>query len=156
MIRMHVTMWVIIEMHFVIPNAMNMICSYKTGIPWLIRAVQILLPSPSGSGNKLVQLLKLFTCHGPEGTCVHPDEFLRSWVTGQSTSGSALPSSVSSPTVKVFGFVTNQTNSKYRYMSGSSKIQILFPLMKFQVLLRNCRFIYYVFCIQVWSHFDVL
>ena len=49
-----------------------------------------------------------------EGTCVHPDEFLRSRVTGQSTSGSALPSSVSSPTVKVFGFVTNQTNRKYR------------------------------------------
>ena len=33
----------------------------------------------------------------PEGTCVHPDEFLRSRVTGQSTSGSA----------SVFGFVTD-------------------------------------------------
>ena len=59
----------------------------------------------------------LFTCHGwirPEGTFVHPDEILRSRVTGQSTSGSA----------SVFGFVTHGQSFQFRHTRTKPSVSI--------------------------------
>ena len=49
-----------------------------------------------------------------EGTCVHPDEFLRSRVTGQSTSGSA----------SVFGFVTDGQSLRFRHQRTKPIVSI--------------------------------